>query len=123
MAWRPVVIDVLEGYTNFPRESFDKHIETFYPLSVGLLEKDVGADLRQALWGMFRRVGEVKFNMQEWVPPRGRDGSVSSVADRRRNGSMNESATATATPTSPSLSGSRAGFERRGSRVSRIGSI
>src|SRR3984885_14614243 len=87
VAWRPVVIDVLEGYTNFPRESFDKHIDTFYPLAVGLLEKEIGSDLRNALWGMFRRVGEVKFNMPEWVTGRGRDGSVSSVRegeDRRR---------------------------------------
>jgi len=127
VAWRPVVIDVLEGYTNFPRDSFDKHLDTFYPLAVGLLEKEIGSDLRNALWGMFRRVGEVKFNMPEWVMGRGRDGSVSSVREgeeRRRNGSVGY------TPTSPSLSG-RAGFEmsqsgggRRGSRVSsRIGSI
>jgi brefeldin A-inhibited guanine nucleotide-exchange protein len=122
VAWRPVVIDVLEGYTNFPRESFDQHIETFYPLAVGLLEKDIGSDLRSALWGIFRRVGEVKFSMPEWVG-RGRDGSISSMTERdRRNGSVS------ATPTSPSMA-SR-GFElssqggRRGSRVSsRIGSI
>ena len=115
VAWRPVVIDVLEGYTNFPKEAFDKHIETFYPLAVGLLEKEIGADLRSALWGMFRRVGEVKFNMQELVLTRGRDGSVSSTTERR-NGSVS------ATPTSPVQSGR--GFElsqgsgRRASRAS-----
>ncbi|KAL8688224.1 MAG: hypothetical protein Q9218_005814, partial [Villophora microphyllina] len=32
-AWRPVVVDVMEGYTHFPREDFEKHIETFYPLA------------------------------------------------------------------------------------------
>ncbi|EXJ54090.1 hypothetical protein A1O7_09427 [Cladophialophora yegresii CBS 114405] len=124
VAWRPVVIDVLEGYTNFPRESFDQHIETFYPLAVGLLEKDMGSELRSALWGLFRRVGEVKFSMPEWVG-RERDGSISSVTERdRRNGSVS------ATPTSPSMSSrgfevsSHGGGGRRGSRVgSRIGSI
>ncbi|KIW26122.1 uncharacterized protein PV07_09248 [Cladophialophora immunda] len=115
VAWRPVVIDVLEGYTNFPKESFEKHLDTFYPLAVGLLEKEIGSDLRNALWGMFRRVGEVKFGMPELVLMRGRDGSMSST----RNGSVG------AAPTSPSQS-SR-GFEfsqsggRRGSRVSRTG--
>ena len=108
VAWRPVVIDVLEGYTHFPRDSFAKHIETFYPLAVTILEKEVGADLRAALWGLFRRVGEVKFSMPEYVRPRENSiGGMSSVS---------------ATPTSP---GPNATFNfergRRGSRVSRSG--
>lgn len=129
-----MVIDVLEGFTNFPKDSFDKHLDTFYPLAVGLLEKEISSDLRSALWGMFRRVGEVKFNMPELIlSMRGRDGSVSSVATERRNGG---GSVVSATPTSPSLGGGRGGFElstpsgsygggRRGSRVSgsRIGSV
>lgn len=110
VAWRPVVIDVLEGYTNFPKEGFEKHIETFYPLAVGLLEKDVGIELRGALWGMFRRVGEVKFGMPEYNQVRGREGSMSS-----RNGSVS------ATPTSPGLHPRGFEWSRRGSRVSRSG--
>jgi brefeldin A-inhibited guanine nucleotide-exchange protein len=108
VAWRPVVIDVLEGYTHFPGDSFAKHIETFYPLAVALLEKEVGTDLRGALWGLFRRVGEVKFNMPDYVRPRENSiGGLSSVS---------------ATPTSPGMGG-RFEFERgrRGSRVSRTG--
>ncbi|KAH0842287.1 hypothetical protein FOPE_07718 [Fonsecaea pedrosoi] len=117
VAWRPVVIDVLEGYTNFPKDSFEKHLDTFYPLAVGLLEKEIGSELRNALWGMFRRVGEVKFNMPELVLMRGRDGSVSST----RNGSIG------AAPTSPSqlsrgLELSQSGG-RRGSRTSRTGPV
>ncbi|KAL8726762.1 MAG: hypothetical protein Q9166_006501 [cf. Caloplaca sp. 2 TL-2023] len=42
-AWRPVVVDVLEGYTNFPRDDFEKHIDTFYPLAVELLNREMGA--------------------------------------------------------------------------------
>ncbi|KPI34716.1 Protein transport protein SEC7 [Cyphellophora attinorum] len=110
VAWRPVVIDVLEGYTNFPAPAFEKHIDTFYPLGVNLLEKEVGfsgGDMRAALWGLFRRVGEVKFGMPEY---RGRQNSLSgSVA---------------ATPTSPSLerrewlgNGGDAERRRRGSRL------
>lgn len=110
VAWRPVVIDVLEGYTHFPRESFEKHIETFYPLAVGLLEKEVGTpDLRNALWGMFRRVGELRFGMPEYTPSqsRGRENSVGST----RNGSVSGGHEFR----SPSAK------SRRGSRVSRTG--
>ncbi|EXJ82494.1 hypothetical protein A1O3_06307 [Capronia epimyces CBS 606.96] len=117
VAWRPVVIDVLEGYTNFPKDGFDKHIDIFYPLAVGLLEKEVNTDLRSALWGLFRRVGEVKFNMPEFVLLRGREDSVSST----RNGSVGG-----ATPTSPGLSSrgyERAASSRRSSRVSRTGAV
>lgn len=63
MAWRPVVVDVLEGYTGFPRESFSKHIETFYPLGVDLLSRDLNADVRLTLQSLLRRVGEVRFGM------------------------------------------------------------
>ncbi|KIV83368.1 hypothetical protein PV11_05400 [Exophiala sideris] len=117
VAWRPVVIDVLEGYTTFPKDSFSKHLETFYPLSVGLLEREVGTELRAALWGMFRRVGEVKFGMPELVMARGRDNSVSSVSRMSRNGSIS------ATPASPPQSNK--GFEsgRRESRNSRTGAV
>lgn len=106
----------MEGYTNFPKESFQKHLDTFYPLAVGLLEKEIGTDLRSALWGMFRRVGEVEYGMPELVLFRGRDGSMSST----RNGSVGP------TPTSPGPS--TRGFDfttgsRRGSRVSRTGPV
>ncbi|KAG4431392.1 hypothetical protein IFR05_013121 [Cadophora sp. M221] len=65
IAWRPVVVDVLEGYTNFPREDFEKYIETFYPLGVDLLNRDLGAEVRMALQGLLRRVGEIKLGLPE----------------------------------------------------------
>jgi brefeldin A-inhibited guanine nucleotide-exchange protein len=68
VAWRPVVVDVMEGYTNFPRDSFDKHVETFYPLAVALLERDIGTDIRGALWGLLRRVGEIRLGLPELTP-------------------------------------------------------
>jgi brefeldin A-inhibited guanine nucleotide-exchange protein len=65
MAWRPVVVDVLEGYTNFPEQGFEKHVDTFYPLAVELLSREQGPEVRMALQGLLRRVGEVKLGLLE----------------------------------------------------------
>ncbi|KAI4278381.1 MAG: hypothetical protein L6R38_005269 [Xanthoria sp. 2 TBL-2021] len=62
-AWRPVVVDVMEGYTNFPRDDFEKHIDTFYPLAVELLNRDMGVEIRLGLQALLRRIGEVRFGM------------------------------------------------------------
>lgn len=106
VAWRPVVIDVIEGLTNFQMDSFSKHIETFYPLVITLLEKEVNNDLRGAIWAFLRRTGECKFGMPEYVP-RGRGESVSS---ERGQG---------LTPISPGPShGGHMPISRRASRVS-----
>jgi len=69
IAWRPVVVDVLEGYTNFPREGFEKYIEVFYPLGVDLLGRDMGIEIRLALQGLLRRIGEVKLGIPPSVRP------------------------------------------------------
>ena len=60
-----MVVDTLEGFTNFPRDSFDQHVETFYPLAVGLMEKELNTEMKGALCGLFRRVGEIRMGMQE----------------------------------------------------------
>lgn len=62
-AWRPVVVDVMEGYTNFPRDDFEKHIDTFYPLGVELLNREMGVEVRIALQTLLRRIGEVRMGM------------------------------------------------------------
>jgi brefeldin A-inhibited guanine nucleotide-exchange protein len=67
IAWRPVVVDVLEGYTNFPREGFEKYVEVFYPLAVDLLSREMGAEIRLALQGLLRRVGEVKLGLPAFM--------------------------------------------------------
>ncbi|KAM3081151.1 guanine nucleotide exchange protein for ADP-robosylation factor [Clarireedia jacksonii] len=69
IAWRPVVVDVLEGYTNFPREGFEKYIEVFYPLAVDLLSREMGIEIRMALQGLLRRVGEVKLGLPPSLRP------------------------------------------------------
>ncbi|KAL1955236.1 hypothetical protein VTO42DRAFT_8895 [Malbranchea cinnamomea] len=66
IAWRPVVVDVMEGYTSFPQETFEKHIETFYPLCVDLLSRDLNSEVRLALQGLLKRVGECRLG----IPPR-----------------------------------------------------
>lgn len=76
IAWRPVVVDVLEGYTSFPSEGFEKHLDTFYPLGVDLLGKDVGTDVRTALQGLLRKVGEVKLGIAPFAQPTSPDGSI-----------------------------------------------
>ena len=53
----------MEGFTNLRRDSFDKYIETFYPLAVDLLSRDLGAEVRMALQGLLRRIGEVRMGM------------------------------------------------------------
>ena len=91
-AWRPVVVDVMEGYTNFPREDFEKHIEAFYPLGVELLNREPGLEIRMALQALLRRIGELRMGMPPAQPgsavqtptsPR----SVSSTYFERRRGS------------------------------------
>lgn len=63
-AWRLVVVDVMEGYTNFAREDFERHMETFYPLGVELLNREPGLEIRMALQALLRRIGEIKMGMQ-----------------------------------------------------------
>lgn len=80
----------MEGYTNFPREDFEKHIDTFYPLAVELLSREMGLDIRLGLQALLRRIGEVRFGIAPVHTP-------------------------TQTPTSP-RSISSTYFTRRGSR-------
>lgn len=63
------MVDVMEGYTNFPRDDFDKHIETFYPLAVELLNRDLGVEVRLALQALLRRIGEVRMGMAPVLTP------------------------------------------------------
>lgn len=69
VAWRPVVVDVLESYTNFPLEGFEKHVDTFYPLALDLLGRDLSPEIRIALQSLLRRVGEVKLGLAPPKPP------------------------------------------------------
>ena len=68
--WRPVVIDVLDGYNSFPDTDFNKHVDTFAPLAVGLMSREMGSDLHRAVQGLWQRVCEVrlKIEMPDHIP-------------------------------------------------------
>lgn len=86
VAWRPVVVDVLEGYTNFPESDFEAHIDTFYPLAVEVMGRDILPEVRVALQGVFRRIGEVKklgVTKESMSKSRLRKGSVLSMRNGR----------------------------------------
>lgn len=61
--WRPVVLDVLEGYNAFADAEFARHVATFAPLAVGLMARDMGADLQRAVQVFWQRVCEVKLGI------------------------------------------------------------
>lgn len=96
----------MEAYTNFPKPDFERHVETFYPLCIELLNRDMGTEVRLALQGLLRRVGECRLGMVE--RPGGWGGAGF--------GGMSGGLTPAQTPTSPkSVGGSY--FGRRPSRV------
>ena len=74
VAWRPVVVDVIDGYNNFPLDDFDRHICTFYPLTVELLGRDLSSEIRVTLQSFLRRIGEVRLGV---APPHPVDAPIS----------------------------------------------
>jgi brefeldin A-inhibited guanine nucleotide-exchange protein len=53
-------VDVLDGYTHFPEEDFDRHIQTFYPLVIEVMARGMSPEIQASLKGLLTRVGEVK---------------------------------------------------------------
>lgn len=88
VAWRPVVVDVIDGYNNFPQDGFDKHIETFYPLGVELLSRDLNPEIRVALQALLRRVGEVRLGV---APSNPLDAPISPRSSISQKGSRRDS--------------------------------
>lgn len=58
----------MEGYTSFPKDDFERHMETFYPLAVELLNRELGLETRIAVQNLFRRVGEARMGMAPFTP-------------------------------------------------------
>lgn len=88
IAWRPVVVDVIDGYNSFPQEGFDKYVETFYPITVELLSRDLSPEIRVSLQGLLRRIGEVRLGV---APPNPLDAPISprsSVSQKMRRESQ-----------------------------------
>ncbi|CAK7204699.1 guanine nucleotide exchange protein for ADP-robosylation factor [Sporothrix eucalyptigena] len=101
MAWRPVVVDVLEGYAQFPEPAFVEHLADFYPSMIELLGRELSGELRSAIVQVLRRVGEVSLGLTGLLGVgNGHDsddhGSVQYGNRRRRRG---DSVLSTATTT------------------------
>ncbi|KAF2747861.1 protein transport protein sec72 [Sporormia fimetaria CBS 119925] len=86
VTWRPVVVSVLEGYTGFHDEGFEKYVGVFAPLVVGLLGTDMVYDVRRAVQGLVMRIFEMKLGVDregvrllESVGGRGRSPGRASV--------------------------------------------
>ncbi|KAK3707119.1 guanine nucleotide exchange protein for ADP-robosylation factor [Vermiconidia calcicola] len=65
VTWRPVVIDVLEGYNSFADAEFNKHVEAFAPLAVGLMNREMGPELQRAVQGLWQRVCETRLKIEK----------------------------------------------------------
>ncbi|KAF2024656.1 hypothetical protein EK21DRAFT_78205 [Setomelanomma holmii] len=63
VTWRPVVVTVLDGYANFPAKEFDKNVNVFAPLVVGLLGTEMAADVQRSVQALVCRIFEEKLGM------------------------------------------------------------
>ncbi|KAJ4289205.1 guanine nucleotide exchange protein for ADP-robosylation factor [Kalmusia sp. IMI 367209] len=64
VTWRPVVVNVLDGYGGFPPGEFEKHIGTFAPLVVGLLGTEMASDIQRAVQALVMRIFEAKLGTE-----------------------------------------------------------
>lgn len=64
VTWRPVVVTVLDGYTNFPTREFEKHVDVFAPLVVGLLGTELASDVQRSVQALVMRIFETKLGTE-----------------------------------------------------------
>ena len=90
VTWRPVVVSVLDGYTNFPDAEFERLSDVFAPLVVGLLGTEVGADLQRAVQALVSRIFERKLGMRpvKLLEKEGRRGSTAASPELGRTPRM-----------------------------------
>lgn len=70
VTWRPVVIDVIEGYAGFPHDGFEKHASTFAPLLPPLMNREMGMELQRTVQVLTFRFLELHYQMPPLdVPP------------------------------------------------------
>ena len=97
VTWRPVVVDVIDGFANFPPDGFQKHVASFAPLLPLLMSRELtgsgagggGVELQRALQSLTWRVLDLHYAesmepLEPWV-----------------FGSKDGPASAAQTPTSP----------------------
>jgi brefeldin A-inhibited guanine nucleotide-exchange protein len=59
ITWRPVVVEILQGYCELEQADFSKNCPHVYDLVLNILDKSVPAELRTAIKAFFARVGDV----------------------------------------------------------------
>ncbi|KAL6708117.1 guanine nucleotide exchange protein for ADP-robosylation factor [Coniothyrium glycines] len=71
VTWRPVVVTVLDGYSNFPSGEFEKNVLIFAPLVVGLLGTDLAPDVQRSVQALVMRIFETKLGTEKvaLMPP------------------------------------------------------
>lgn len=65
VTWRPVVVTVLDGYINFPGGEFEKHIDIFAPLTVGLLGTEMAPDVQRSVQALVMRIFELRVGIDK----------------------------------------------------------
>ncbi|KAF2193094.1 hypothetical protein K469DRAFT_619645 [Zopfia rhizophila CBS 207.26] len=65
VTWRPVVVTVLDGYVGFPPGEFEKHIDIFAPLVVGLLGTEMAPDVQRTVQALVMRIFEIKLGTEK----------------------------------------------------------
>lgn len=89
VTWRPVVVDVIEGFANFPADGFQKHVGTFAPLLPQLMGRELtgagaggpGPEMQRAVQNLTWRVLALHYKDQmepldQWIFGREGSGSV-----------------------------------------------
>ncbi|KAL9057476.1 MAG: hypothetical protein Q9162_002313 [Coniocarpon cinnabarinum] len=72
VTWRPVVVDVVDGFANFPPDGFEKHVSSFAPLLPQLMGRELtgagaggtGGELQRAVQSLTWRVLELHYSAQ-----------------------------------------------------------
>jgi brefeldin A-inhibited guanine nucleotide-exchange protein len=64
VTWRPVVVTVLDGYTGLPTQDFEKNVDIFAPLVVGLLGTELAADVQRSVQALVMRIFETKLGTE-----------------------------------------------------------
>lgn len=56
--WRPVIIEIFQGYVELDEEDFLLYSPSMYKLSLKILDRSIGADLRRGLQMFLARIGD-----------------------------------------------------------------
>lgn len=63
-SWRPVIVEILQGYYEFDDDDFKNYCAMMYGLVLQILDKSVPTDLRHAIKIFLSRVGELYLSSQ-----------------------------------------------------------